>query len=300
MSEFHGKPRLHKAYITVSGSGPEKGTVHSGVRGVRRSRDGADLRFTTADCDWFYEHLRQPNYDTGLAEEHYRLVNPTREELDRAIASAGQFLSQYIHQPEWAGGQMTFVYAGHGSPDTGAWVLKDGVADGIELSEKVAASLQPNARRCRIDLILDSCFAGAFFADFLSHNWTSLDERIFVCDAFGAALDNEFAWELDEYEHGAFTYAFKNMFEPMVTGEPSLPRHKQTRIRDIDRLRSGGVSWLTADEQHAFEYINGHLEVIGGGHINFHQVELLSSNQIRYGMADALNEMPNVEVMVRE
>ncbi len=90
------------------------------------------------------------------------------------------------------------------------------------------------------------------------------------------------------------------MFEPLVTGEPSLPRHKQTRIRDIDRLRSGGVSWLTEDEQHAFEYINGQLEVIGGGYINFHQVELLSSDQIRCGMADALNEMPNVEVRVRE
>ncbi len=70
MTEFHGKQRLHRALITVSSSGPAPGMLRSGPRGIRRSRDGADLAFTTADCDWFYQHFKQPNYDTVVAEEH--------------------------------------------------------------------------------------------------------------------------------------------------------------------------------------------------------------------------------------
>lgn len=308
MSGFHGKQRLHQVYFTISCSGPTKGRISSDIRGIRRSRDGADLRFTTADCDWFYKHFRQSHYDTVPAEKHYRLVNPTREELNHAITLAGQFLSQYIDQSEWAGGQMTFVYAGHGNSDTGAWILKNGTVDGIELIEKVAAAIPPNTRCCRVDLVLDSCFAGAFFADLLSHSWTSLDERIFVCDVLGAALSDESAWELDKYRHGAFTYAFKNEGGPIDMNEQSPLRNKQAEISYINRLilrqqrclRTGGVSWLTEGEQHPFEYTNGHLEVIEAGYINLHQVERLSSNQVRYAMTDALNAKPDVEVIVRK
>lgn len=89
------------------------------------------------------------------------------------------------------------------------------------------------------------------------------------------------------------------MFETLAIGHLSLPRHKRTQIRDIDRLGSGGVSWLTDDEQHAFEYVNGHLEVIGGGNVDFRREEKLSNNQVCWAMADALNAMPFEEVVVR-
>lgn len=170
MTEFHGKQRHHKAYITISSSGPEQGTVRSSIRGGRRSRNGADLRYTTADCDFFYGHLREPNYDTGSVERHYRLINPRCKELSDAITSAGQLLAQQIGQPEWTGGQITFVYAGHGMQGTEAWVLKDGLVDGQKLVEQVAEAVPLNTCRCRIDMILDSCFSGAFFADFLSYS----------------------------------------------------------------------------------------------------------------------------------
>jgi hypothetical protein len=118
VTEFHGKQRSHKAYITVSCSGPELPRTRSEAFGTRCSRTAADLRFTTADCDWFYAHLSEPNYDTGIAEEHFRLANPSCAELYEAITSAGRFLSQYISAPEWDGGQIAFVYAGHGTPST--------------------------------------------------------------------------------------------------------------------------------------------------------------------------------------
>lgn len=298
VTEFHGKRRKHKAYITVSCSGPDLPTTRSGTFGTRCSRASADLRFTTADCDWFYAHLTAPDDDTGMAEEHFRLVNPSRADLFEAITAAGKFLSQHVGAPEWDGGQTTFVYAGHGAPSTGAWVLKDGEVTAQELAGRVAAAIDQRRRRCRIDLICDSCFAGAFFADLLAYCWGPASDRLFPCEAVGAALSDEEAWEYPSFGHGVFTYAFKAMFEPLMLGQPSLPRHPRIGIRDTDRLRSGGVSWLTDDEQHAFEYTNGHLEVIGGGHANLHSRESLSSAEIQRVMAKALNTMPGDEIHV--
>ena len=269
-----------------------------GIFGTRRSRAGADLRFTTADCDWFHAHLIEPNYDTGTAEKHYRLVNPTREQLYKAISAAGKFLSENINAPEWDGGQMTFIYAGHGCPGSGSWVLKDGEISASGLAEMVAGAVDPNQRRCRIDLISDSCFAGAFFADLLSYCAGPMSDRLFLCDVFGAALSDEEAWEYEIHSHGVFTYAFKAMFEPIIVGHPSLPRHKPTGIRDTDRLRSGGASWLTDDEQHAFEYTNGHLEVLGAGYVRFDDCEALTGEGVRKAMANALEAMPNVEISI--
>jgi hypothetical protein len=181
---------------------------------------------------------------------------------------------------------------------TGGWVLKDGVVTVSELADRVVTAVDRNRRRCRLDLICDSCFAGAFFADLLSYCWGSASDRLFPCDAFGAALSDEEAWEYWSFSHGVFTYAFKAMFEPLVRGRPSLPRHPPIGIRDTDRHRSGGVTWLTDDEQHAFEYTNGHLEVIGAGHLNLPSRETLSSGEIRRAMAEALNAMPGEEVQV--
>ncbi|MDP1681506.1 MAG: hypothetical protein Q8L39_06995 [Burkholderiales bacterium] len=299
MTEFDGKSRQHKAYITISCSGPEAPTTpRLGVFGTRHSRAGANLRFTTADCDWFYAHLIETNYDTGITEKHYRLVNPTREQLYTAISAAGEFLSEHLNTSEWDGGQITFIYAGHGCPGSGSWVFKDGEISATELVKMVAGAVEPNRRRCRIDLISDSCFAGAFFADLLSYSCGQMSDRLFLCDVFGAALSDEEAWEYETHGHGVFTYAFKAMFEPLMLGQPSLPRHKSTRIRDTDRLHSGGASWLTDDEQHAFEYTNGHLEVLGAGYVRFDNHEALTSEGIRKAMADALEAMPNVEVPI--
>lgn len=269
------------------------------MRGPRRSRDDADLQFTMADCDWFADHLRAPDYENGVTERHFRLVNPTCDQLVGAIDEAGRFLSGFVSEQAWSGGQMTFVYAGHGEPRTGAWVLAHGSLSGIELAEFVGASLKPSGRRCRVDMLLDSCFAGAFFADFLSHSWGPLENRVFPCEILGACLEDELAWELEEYGHGAFTFAFRAMFEPLMIGEPRLPRHRRTGIRDTDRLRSGGVSWLTDDDQHAFEYVNGHLSVIGAGYAELHGVNSVSSAQVRAAMADALAVMPRERVQLR-
>ncbi len=288
MTKFHGKRRLHKVYITLSCSGPETGSVRSGHRGTRRSRDGADLRFTTADGDFFYEHLKEPNYDTGSHEHHIRIINPDSRELRDAISSAGEHLSQYVSADDWAGGQITFCYAGHGEAGSGAWVLRDTSLNAVQLADAIAEAVVENWRRCRVDMIIDSCFSGAFVADFLAHSWSSLDERIFPCDILAASLHNELAWELEDFGQGAHTLAFKAMFLPKIVG-PALPRYPPPFPQPQDELRNGGVSWVTEDEQHAIEYTNGHMQVHGAGHFYLHELSgSLTSEQVRIALEDAL------------
>lgn len=272
--------------------------MRMGPRGARRSRDGADLRFTTADGDFIYEHLKEPNHDTGDNEHHIRLVNPSGRELRDAISSAGEFLSQFVSADDWTGGQMFFGYAGHGESGSGAWVLRDSSFDATQLADAVAAAVAENRRRCRVDMFLDSCFSGAFVADFLARSWSSLDDRLFPCDIFAASLHDELAWELDDHGHGAHTLAFKAMFLPKIM-KPSLPRHGLPFPQPVDELRNGGVSWITEDEQHAIEYTNGHMEVHGAGHFYLDKDgdrDSLTSGEVRSALEDALAVPYSTEV----
>jgi len=282
MDGFHGKRRVFNAYLSISASGPEPGIVRSSLSGPRRSRDGADLAFTTSDCDWFVAHLREPNYDTGEEEHFERLINPTLPQVVSAVERAGQFLSSHVADARWDGGQFTVIYAGHGAQGSGAWVLGADHLHAIPFAEALLNSVDVTPRHLRLDLIMDSCFAGAFLADLLEYSWNREDRRLFVCDAFGACLADELAWELDERGHGAFTFAFKAMFEP--------------GIHDTDHLRSGGVSRFTGGEQHPFEYTNGALEVIGGGSINLSEATEVRSSRLRMAMDQALNVPPDASV----
>lgn len=189
---------------------------------------------------------------------------------------------------DWAGGQITFCYAGHGEAGSGAWVLRDMSLNAVQLADAIAEAVVENRRRCRIDMIIDSCFTGAFVTDFLAHSWSSLDKCIFPCDILAASLHNELAWELEDFGQGAHTLAFKAMFLPKIVG-PALPRYPPSFPQPQDELRNGGVSWVTEDEQHAIEYTNGHMQVHGAGHFYLHEVGYsLTSEQVRLALEDAL------------
>lgn len=116
MGEFQGKQRRFQVYIAVSCSGPDVAATRTNSFGTRRSRDGADLRFTTADCDWWHQNFRQPHYDSSDFEQHYRLVNPSRSEIFESLLAGGEYLSEFRLHPDWDGRQITFVCAGHGNP----------------------------------------------------------------------------------------------------------------------------------------------------------------------------------------
>ena len=278
MGEFHGKQRRFQVYMAVSCSGPDGAPTRTNTFGTRRSRNAADLRFTTADCDWWHQHFRQPHYDTSDFEQHYRLVIASRAEIFETILAGGKYLSGFRSHPDWDGGQMTFIYAGHGSPGAGSWVCHDGVIGGATLADAVSQSVSPSRRRCRIDLVMDSCFSGAFFADLLSHSWDTRADRLFPCTALGAALSDELAWEFQEQGHGAFTYAFRGLPTPLGSNgeQPAKPD-----------LRNGLVRVMTDGEQNGFEYENGSLTVFGAGHVDLSTYDSLTSGQVRAAMSTA-------------
>jgi hypothetical protein len=266
---FQGKHRRYQVYLTVSCSGPERSSVLFGPAGRIRTRSGADLRYTTADCDFLYRNFSSKHYDTVEHERHIRLVNPTLQEVCAAIRSAGAYLSQFITNDDWDGGQITFCFAGHGEEGSGALVFSDSlpVLDAIRLAVSISAAMPPNDRRCRVDLWLDSCFSGAFLAEFLEFSWNELEDRVFPCSLFAAALHDEEAWELGRYRHGVFTYSLLCGSRLSIREVADGHRSGNQRILDMHRrgLWQNGVSYLTGGKQHAVYYENGHLEIIGGG-----------------------------------
>lgn len=263
MRDFEGKNRRYISHLSLSCSGPDKATTKTGPTGVIQRRDSANLEFTTADVDWLQSHFMKPRPDSAKVEKYFPCVNPQKADFLRTIDQAIAYLSQYRSNPDWDGGGIVIVYAGHGTEPTGAIVFSDALLEPEELARYLARRTPKSHRRLRVDLFFDSCFASAFIAYFLAHTWNELDEFLFPCTLFAAALPGEYAWETPTLRHGVFTHAYKTEIE----WNPLRPIEPQ-------RLFTAGVSYITDGEQHSLEYENGYFEVHGSG--GFHIVDLKS------------------------
>lgn len=269
----HGKNRLYKAYISVSCSGPEALQEKRGPAGMIRSRAAADLRYTTADVDWLYSHFRQPNYDTGTQEHHIRLVNPDLKQFTDATRQAASFLHAFTSHEDWEGGQITLLYAGHGAENSGALVLRDHHLSAEELLNSLSTLVPHTSRRCRLDVVLDSCFSAAFITSLLAKAHKSYAETFFPCTLFAASLHDEFAWEFPRFGHGVWTHSFM-----MQTSHPNLAQSgwnfllqmlwRRWLRKECQQLYNGGVSFITEGSQHSMGYENGHMEVHGKGYFD--------------------------------
>lgn len=267
-----GKSRKHIAYLSVSCSGPAHGTTER-IRGTKyRTRDGADLKYTTADCDWFYSHVKREEYVKGLETKHYRLVNPTSNEFADALEDAISFLANFSDRADWDGGSIVLLYAGHGMNTTGDLVFANNSLplDAQDFIAFIAERIPKSEHRLRIDALVDSCHSGGFLAKLLwaSHNHYS--DKIFPCTLMGASLPDEAALESDRIRHGVFTFAYMEEYKIPSLAQPSwklIPKlcWYKFRKRDLRRLFSGGVSFLTRNRQNSVEYENGHMEVHGKG-----------------------------------
>jgi hypothetical protein len=223
--------------------------------------------------DWLYGHFRQPNYDTGKREHHIRLVNPDSKRFADATRQAASFLNTFVSAEDWEGGQITLLYAGHGAEDTGALVLRDHQLSAEELLEGFSMVVPHTSRRCRLDIVLDSCFAAAFITSLLAEAHKSYAETFFPCTLFAASLHDEVAWEFPRFGHGVWTHSFM-----MQGSQPNLaqPRWKllfqvlwrRWLRKEHQQLYNGGVSFITEGDQHSMGYENGHMEVHGKGYFN--------------------------------
>ena len=279
MTEFEGKNRNYIVHLSLSCSGPDTPTTRAGPTGVIQRRDSADLKFTTGDVDWLHSHFMEPRPDSATFEKHFRCVNPLKADFLRTLDEAIAHLAQYRSSPDWDGGGLVLVYAGHGHDCTGAIVFPDAFLEPEELARYLACKMPKSHRRLRVDLFFDSCFASAFVAHFLTYAWNELEDVLFACTFFAAALPDEYAWEMPKLGHGVLTHAYKTGIESPSLAQPRLLLLVKTlwdrwRKREPQRLIMGGVNYITNGRQHSLEYENGDFTLHGGG--GFHILGLES------------------------
>lgn len=267
-----GKNRKYLVYISISCSGPEK-TEKFKLKGIKfRERSGADLRYTTSDCDWFFSHVRGDAYTKDHASKHIRLINPTSGEFADALSDSLQFLSQFLGEKDWDGGGLVLIYAGHGLKQSGSLVFtkKCLPLEARDMLFYISNIIPRSGRRLRIDAFFDSCYSGGFVANLLHAAHNEFNDLIFPCTLFAASLPDEPALESDKLKHGVFTYSYMQ-----ADNVPSLSQPRWLLIikmliytklgKNKLRLIEGGVSNLTDGRQHSIEYENGYLEVHSKG-----------------------------------
>ena len=181
------------------------------------------------------------------------------------------------------------VYAGHGNEHTGAIVFPDALLEPEELARYLDRGMPKSHRRLRVDLFFDSCFASAFIAHFLTYAWSELEDVLFPCNLFAAALPDEYAWELPTLGHGVLTHAYKTEIESPLLAQSRLLLIVKTlwnRWRKIEpqRLYMGGVSYITNGDQHSLEYENGYFTLHGGGGFHISDLESVSVASIISGI----------------
>lgn len=289
---MHGKARKYQVYISISCSGPENGKIMKLRGGKLRTRNGADLKFTTADSDWFFQQMHNEVNPLTMKVKHYRLINPSIDDFSNTLSKASSFLKQYTTNKDWDGGSIILIYAGHGFGKKGSLVFKNSsLVDAADVMRFLANEIPKTSRRLRIDAIVDSCYSGAFLADLLQTAHNELEDRIFPCTLFGASLPDEESLESDRFGHGIFSHSYIQD----VNSPPLHNRIKWLWLKTIGRdkhgLSQGGVSYLTDGKQHSFEYENGSLSVHSHGFIRFN----LPFNYSFNDLCDALKtarEMP--------
>lgn len=205
------KHRLWEVFISVSASGPEhSSTLNLGGPRVR-PRMAADLRYTTSDVDFLYEHFTSPEADRPRKEDmHLRLVNPALQEVEAAFERAEKWLSQFKDDPDWDGGGIHFNFAGHGREGDGAILLADGLflpGDFIDRCCSIAEAVS-SPGRLRISAVLDSCHSGYWVAKILDSAFNRHNELIVPFNIFASCMHDEYAYEDSSLAHGLFTYCF--------------------------------------------------------------------------------------------
>ena len=245
----------------MSASGPESSKYYAENGELTRSRMAADLGYTTADVDFLYDHFLEPESDRPrIAEQHRRLVNPTRAELLAAFDEAEKWLASHRDHDDWDGGGIHLNYAGHGSEDGGAFVLEDGVFSVDEYLDRVhAMALNVSAPgRLRLAFVLDSCHSGDWVLRVLEDCLYERGEELVAFNLFASCMPDEYSYEDSSLGQGVFTYTFSVRPDAHHSiGATSLAKVEGKRPSLSIARNEAGCSLLTGGWQNPLAYWNG-------------------------------------------
>ena len=261
-----------------------------------RPRMAADLRYTTADVDFFYKHFLSPEPDRARADDlHVRLVNPSKREVLKAVHDAANWLKQFQNHPDWDGGAIHFNFAGHGSEDQGAIMLKDGLLYPREFLDRVCevAAVVSSPGRLRISIVMDSCHSGAWITSALARSFHDDPDLIVPFNLFASCMEDEFAYEDSSLGHGLFTYCF-SIRESALGSFGATGILPDNSVGPSLSIAAGerGCSLLSAGAQNPVAYWNGS-GAIGVSGAEFKVVSDQGSTMSRKEITTQLTEKRN-------
>ena len=254
------KGRLWSSFLAVSAGGPEYSLDFEAADRLFRPRMAADLRHTKADADYFASHWQEPNYDSGVFENHARLADPGVAEFMTELGNVALWMAPHRVHSAWDGGSFQLTFAGHGREGDGALVLHDGVVSPIAFLDALdrIASQVSSPGRLRVSLLLDSCHSGAFLTQVLASTLTDYSSRLVPWNLAAACMHDEFAYEDSSLGHGIYTYC-SSVRSHSLGSQGALAVQANNAMGSSLSLAFGvsGCALITAGRQNPVEYYNG-------------------------------------------
>lgn len=257
--------REFSAQLIIASKGTEEAEVRATAYGEIRSRDGANLKYTSNDAKGIVQ--RWGGFPNLPKEAYVYLEEPTKWDVENALHEINQVLSNY---PQEQTGVDLF-FAGHGQPSSGSLVLKDDVLCAQELITFIAKPLEKTKGSRGLSLILDSCYAGSLLIDIILELHKE-EIHVSLFDALVSSMHDEKSWELSFLEHGAFTFSFLNRGNAYVNNfefARAVERNDNKVIAKclqgmVGSIGASSVAFLTQGRQHSIDCINGHHISIDG------------------------------------
>lgn len=256
--------REFSASLIIASKGPEQAEVKSTAFGEIRSRDGADLKYTSNDAKGI--HSSWIKHQNLPPEAFIYLENPTKSVVEEALYQINSVLSNY---PQEKTG-IDLFFAGHGYPRSGSLVLKDDSLSAKELIDLISRPLEKTKGSRGLSFFLDSCYSGGFLIDIIIE--LEKDKNpVRLYDALVSSMFDEKSWELSFLEHGAFTFSFLNKGNAYVDRLEFARAVEKNDSRIIAKYLQGMIGYmgtdpatfLTQGRQHSIDCIKGHDFTVG-------------------------------------
>ena len=190
----------------------QRENIYAVVIGIGTYQDPRlNLRYTANDAQGLYELLIDPNWG-GLPEDHVQLLL-NEQATDRNIKSA---LGKWLWRQATEDSTVIIYYSGHGAPegDETFWVTYNADIDDLyatALSNNEVGEILDRIRSKHLIMFLDACYNAAIVH---RKNSTRTGPTEIPWDNFvgegrvtiSASDGKQLSLELDEYQHGVFTY----------------------------------------------------------------------------------------------